>query len=52
MLVFELFVEEKCSPAVLDFLKSTRVGRAVPREGGEDDEEDQDVVSEPSGTED
>ena len=38
--VSELVVEEMCSPAVLDFLRSTGVGRAVPREDGEDDEED------------
>ena len=39
--ISELFVEEKCSPAVLDFLRSTGVGRTVPREDGEN-EEDQD----------
>ena len=33
--ISELFVEEKCSPAVLDFLRSTGIGRTVPREDGE-----------------
>jgi len=46
----ELFVEEKCSPAVLDFLRSTGVGRTIPREDGE--EEDQDGASESPGAED
>ena len=50
--ISELFVEEKCSPAVLDFLGSTGVGRTVPREDGEDGEEDQDGASESSGAED
>jgi len=51
--ISELFVEEKCSPAVLDFLRSTGVGRTVPREGGENEEEDdQDGASESSGAED
>jgi len=36
---------------VLDFLGSTGVGRTVPREDGED-EEDQDGASESSGVED
>ena len=40
-----------CSPAVLEFLRSTGVGRTVPREGGEN-EEDQDGASESSGAED
>ena len=35
----ELFVKEKYSPDVLDFLRSTGVGRTVPREG-EDGGED------------
>jgi len=34
--ITELFVEEKCSPAVLDILRSTSVSRTVPREDGED----------------
>jgi len=50
--ISELFVEEKCSPAVLDFLRSTGVGRTVPREDGENEEENQDGASESSGTED
>jgi len=50
--ISELFVEEKRSPAVLDFLRSTGVGRTVPREDGENEEEDQDGASESSGTED
>ena len=50
--ISELFVEEKCSAAQLDFLRSTGVGRAVPREDGENEEEDQDGASESSGTED
>ena len=41
--ISELFVEEKCSPAVLGFLRSTGVGRTVPREDG---------ASESSGAED
>jgi len=49
--ISELFVEEKCSPAVLDFLGSTGVGRTVPREDGEDGEEDQDGASESPGAE-
>ena len=49
--ISELFVEGKCSPAVLDFLRSTGVGRAVPREDGEN-EEDQDGASESFGAED
>ena len=47
--ISELFVEEKCSPAVLDFPRSAGVGRIVPREGGENEEEDQDGASESSG---
>ena len=47
--VSELFVEEKCSPAVLDFLRSTGVGRTVPREDGGTEGEDQDGASESSG---
>ena len=35
--ISELFVEEKCSPAVVDFLRSTGVGRTVPREDGENE---------------
>jgi len=50
--VSELFVEEKCSPAVLVFLRSTGVGRTVPSEDGENEEEDQDGASESSGAED
>jgi len=50
--ISELFVEEKCSPTVLDFLRSTDVGKTVPREGGEDGEENQGGASESSGTED
>jgi len=50
--ISELFVEGKCSQAVLDFLRSTGVGRTVPRGDGEDEEEDQDGASESSGTED
>jgi len=42
--ISELFVEEKCSPAVLDYLRSMGVGRA-----GEDEEEDQDGASTSSG---
>jgi len=34
---------------VLDFLRSTGVGKTVPREDGEDEEEDQDGTSESSG---
>ena len=45
----ELFVD---TPAVLDFLRSTGVGRTVPREDGENEEEDQDGASESSGAED
>jgi len=37
---------------VLDFLRSAGVGRTVPREDGEDEEEDQDRASESPGTED
>jgi len=38
---------------VLDFLRSTGVGRTVPREDGEiEEEEDQDEACELSGTED
>ena len=37
---------------MLDFLRSTGVGRTVPREDGENEEEDQDGASESSGTED
>ena len=48
--ISELFAEEKCSPAMLDFLRSTGVGRTAPREDGED-EEDQDRASESSGAE-
>ena len=33
-------VEEKCSPAVLDFLRSTGVGRTVPMEDGKSEEEE------------
>ena len=44
-------MEEKCSPAVLDFLRTTGVGRSVSREDGEDEEKDQDVASESSGAE-
>jgi len=47
----ELFVEEKCSPAV-DFLRSAGVGRTVPKEDGESEEEDHGGASESSGTED
>jgi len=36
---------------VLDFLRSTGVGRIVSREDGESEEEDQDGASESSGTE-
>jgi len=50
--ISELFVEEKCSPAVPDFLRSMSVGRTVPREDGENEEEDQDGANESSGTED
>jgi len=50
--ISELFVEEKCSPVVLDFLRCTGVSRTVPREDGENEEEDQDGASESSGTED
>jgi len=50
--ISELFVEEKCSPAVLDFLRSTGAGRTVPRDDGEYEEEDQDGASESSGAED
>jgi len=41
--ISELFVEGNCNPAVLDFPRSTGVGRAVPREDG---------ASESSGAED
>ena len=34
---------------MLDFLESTGVGRTVPREDGEDVDEDQDGASESSG---
>jgi len=50
--ISELFVEEKCSLVVLDFLRSTGVGKTVPREDGENEEEDQDGASESSGAED
>ena len=50
--ISELFVEEKCSPAVLDFLRSTGLVRTVPREDGENEDEDQDGASESSGAED
>ena len=50
--ISELFAEEECSPAVLDFLRSTGVGKTVPREGGENEEEDQDGASGSSGAED
>jgi len=49
--ISEPFAEEKCSPAVLDFLRSTGVGRTVPREDGEN-EADQGGPSESSGAED
>ena len=38
--ISELFVDEKCNPAVLNFPRSTGVGRIVPRGGGDDREED------------
>ena len=50
--ISEVFVEEKCSPAVLGFLRRTGVGGTVPREDGEDEDEDQDGASESSGAED
>jgi len=50
--ISEPFVEGKCSPAVLDFLRSMGVSRTVPREDGENEEEDQDGASESSGEED
>ena len=50
--ISELFVEEMCSPAVLDFLRSTAVGRTVPREDSKNEKEDQDGASESSGAED
>jgi len=34
---------------VLDILRSTGIGRTVPREDGENEEEDQDGASESSG---
>jgi len=37
---------------VLDFLRSTGVSRIVPREGGEDEGEDQDGANESSEAED
>ena len=37
--ISELFVEEKCSGAVLDFLRSRGVGRTVAREDGENEED-------------
>jgi len=37
---------------VLDFLRSTGVGRTAPREDGENEAEDQGGASESSGTED
>ena len=50
--ISESFVGERCSPAVLDFLRSTGVSRTVPREDGENEEEDQDGASESAGAED
>ena len=50
--ISELFAEEKCSPAVLDFPRCTGVSRTVPREDGENEEEDQDGASESSRMED
>ena len=50
--ISELFAEEKCSPAVLDFLRSTGVGRTVPMEDGENEDDDQDGAGESSRTED
>ena len=50
--ISELFAEEKCSPAVLNFLRSTGVGRTVPMENGENEDDDQDGASESSGAED
>jgi len=35
--ISELSVEGRCSPAVLDFLRSTVVGKTVHREDGEDE---------------
>jgi len=46
------FVEEMCGPAMLDFLRSTGVGRTVPREDGEGEEGDQDGAGESSVAED
>ena len=43
--ICELFVEEQCGPAVLDFLRSAGVGKTVLREDGEDEEEDQGVCT-------
>jgi len=43
MQISELFVEERCSPAVLELLRSTGVGKTVPRESGKDGDGVQDV---------
>jgi len=37
----DLLVDERCSPAVLDFLRSTHVGRAAPLVEGNCDSEDE-----------
>ena len=45
-----IFVEEKCSPGVLDFPRSASDSRTVPEDS--ENEEDQDGASESSGAED
>jgi len=39
--VGDLLADERCSPAVLDFLRSTHVGRAAPQMGENWDSEDE-----------
>ena len=45
--ISELFVEEKRSLAVLNFLRSTGVGRTVPREDGGEEEEEEEETPQP-----
>ena len=44
--VGELLADERCSPAVLDFLRSTYVGQAVPpvEESWDSEDEEDEVV--------
>jgi len=45
--VGDLLADERCSPAVLDFLRSTYVGRAVPpvEENWDSEEEEEKVTA-------